>query len=183
MQKIFLVITLILAVIPCAVFADGSQKAVQDVRVVNLPESQNINGSVEIKGLIRHSFLDRREKIIIPPAQRSDTNDFTEAGVVQADGFTSVILSILGEVKSTSFTPGTIGAVLVPDEKPIIQAFIQDQTILFPLEVKTDISPEILRYFNSDPTKQTISFPRYRVYFYNSTNKSVEASLYLYLTN
>ncbi len=183
MHKIILALFAILIAIPVSAIEGDSQETTQNVRVVNLPETQNIDGSVEVNGLIKHSFLDRREKIIIPPAQRSDTNNLTEAGVVEADGFTSVVLSILGEVKSTTFSPGTIGAILVPDEKPIIHAFTQDQSILFPLEVKTDIAPETFRYFSSEPTKQMVGFPRYKIYFYNSTNKSVEVNLYMYLIN
>ena len=183
MRKIILSVLLILIAFPAIGTAETSQETIQNVRVLNLPETQNVDGSVEIKGLIKHSLLARREKIIIPPSQRSDTNNLTEAGELETDGFTSIILSILGEAKSESFTPGAIGAILVPDEKPIIRAFLQDQAILFPLEVKTEIIPETLRFFSSESEKQTIGFPRYKVYLYNSTNKSVEASLYMYLTN
>jgi hypothetical protein len=183
LKNIILTLITILIVVPTAAIGDVSKETTQNVRVVNLPKTQNIDGSVEVKGLISHSFLDRRERIIIPPAQRSETNNLTEAGVVEADGFTYVVLSILGEAKSTVFTPGTIGAILVPDEKPIIDAFTQDQSILFPLEVKTDIDSETFRYFSSEPTKQLIGFPRYRIFLYNSTNKSVEVNLYMYMTN
>jgi len=182
-RRLILVALLISIAVAGFAFQEDSKEKTQNVRVVNLPKTQNIDGSVEIKGLIRHSFLDRHERIIIPPVQRNETNSLTEVGVVRTDGFTSAVLSLQGEVKSSSFTPGTVGAILIPDEKPIIQAFTQDQAILFPLEVKTAIKPEDQLYFSSEPTKQMVGFPRYRIFLYNSTNKSVETNLYIYLIN
>ncbi|WP_303722715.1 hypothetical protein [Malonomonas rubra] len=183
MKNMFFILIATLISFPTIGEASSSEKTIKDVRIINFPKTQNIDGSVEIEGLIKHSIIDRREKVIIPPAKRSDTSNLTEAGVLHADGFTSIVLSILGEAKSETFTPGDIGAILIPDETTIIRAFAEDQAILFPLEVKTKIIPETLRYFGSESEKQTIGFPKYRIYLYNSTNKSVEANLYMYLTN
>lgn len=181
MQRVIILLVIFVAV-PAIAIQDDSRVKIQNVRVINLPKTQKIDGTIEIKGF-KHSFLDRREKIIIPPVQRSNTNNLTDVGVVQADGFTSVILSLQGEVQSKSFTPGTVGAILIPNEKPIISAFTQDQAILFPLEVKTDVVPGLFRYFSSKPTKQMVGFPQYRIFLYNSTDKSVEVNLYIYLIN
>lgn len=182
MYRLLLILLSLAIAIPFTASADDRKPKVQNVRVINLPETQKIDGTIEIKGF-RNSFLDRREKIIISPVNRSNTTNLADLGVVQAEGFTSLILSLQGEVQGKSFTSGTVGAVLIPDEKPIIRAFTQDQAILFPLEVKTDVTPGANRYFSSKPTKQMIGFPRYRVFLYNSTDMSVEANLYIYLIN
>ncbi len=183
MQRLILLLFVIIIASPANAEQEDAKGKTQNVKVVNLPKTQNVDGAVAIKGLIRHSFLDRREQVLIPPVQRDDTNNLIEVGSIQADGFTSVILSLQGEVKSTTFTPGTVGAILVPDEKPIIYAFTQDRTILFPLEVKTEVKPGKYRYFTSETTSQVVGFPKYRVFLYNSTDKSVEVNLYVYLTN
>ncbi|GAB6082777.1 hypothetical protein JCM30471_16910 [Desulfuromonas carbonis] len=112
---------------------------VQDVRVVNLPETQNVDGSVGIKGLIKHSFLDRREQILVPTVQRDNTDNLIYAGTIQADGFTSIVLSLQGEVQGETFSSGKVGALLIPNEKPILRAFRNDKKILFPMEVTADV--------------------------------------------
>lgn len=156
---------------------------VQDVRVVNLPETQSVKGSVEIEGLVRHSAIDRKENILVPTAQRNNTNSLTYAGTIQTDGFTSIVLSLQGEIQSESFTPGKVGALLIPNEKPILRAFHDNKTILFPLEINTEVVPGKTLYFTTESVKQVVGFPEYLVYLYNSTNKNVEVNLYMYLTN
>ena len=182
--KKYILVLLIAVIAFSAVAAPKDDKQeIQKVRVVNLPDKQNIDGSVAVKGLIKHSFLDRRLKIIIPPVARNETSLLIEVDPLITDGFTSVILSFQGEVKNKTFSPGTVGAMLIPDEKPVISALKQDKEILFPLEVSSEVAPGPQRYFTSEYTKQIVGFPKYRIYLYNSTNNSVEMNLYMYLTN
>lgn len=183
-MKIFLIpILAILVWFPSFARAEATNKGVQDVRVVNLPETQKVDGAVAIKGMIRHSATDRKEHIIVPTSQRDNIDSLTYAGRIRADGFTSIVLSLQGQVQSDTFTAGKVGALLIPDEKPILRALTNDKTILFPLEVNTDVAPGASPYFTSKSTKQVVGFPEYLVYLYNSTSKNVELNLYMYLTN
>ena len=183
MKKCFFAILTIFAVLPSFSNAEVNTKGVQDVRVVNLPETQKVDGAVEVKGLIRHSFTDRKEHIIVPTSQRESIDSLTYAGRIQTDGFTSIVLSLQGEVQSDTFSAGKVGALLIPAEKPILRAFNTDKTILFPLEINTDVTPGASPYFTSKSSKQVVGFPEYLVYLYNSTSKNVELNLYMYLTN
>ncbi len=182
MKTLIQALVIVLLASPLLAYQGDSEGKIQGVQVVNFPKIQKVEGAVAIKGRIKHSELERREKIVVPPVRRKDTSNLIEVDPIHAEGFTSAVLSLQGELKSTNFTPGTVGAIFVPDEKPVIHALIEDRAILFPLEVKTWVDPGPYRYFTSESTSVTVGFPRYRVFLYNSTNKSVEINLYMYLT-
>lgn len=156
---------------------------VQEVFVTNFPAVQEVQGKVGIEGTMSHGEFQRREGIVVPPAGRTETTNLVLAGTLEAQGFTAVVLSLQGEVKDTVFNPGKVGALLIPDEEPIVRALREDERLQFPLEVTAQVAPTESTFFASDPAPRRIAFPRYRIYLYNSSNKSVEANLYLYLTN
>ena len=156
---------------------------VRDVFVRNFPELQRVEGEVKVGGTIRHSAFDRKERIVVAPARRNETSNLVSAGVVETDGFTEVVLSLQGEVRDTIFVDGKVGAVLIPDEEPILDALRSADRFEFPLEVTADVRAGGASFFHSEPVYLRVAFPRYRVYLYNSVNKSVEANLYVYMTN
>lgn len=156
---------------------------VQEVLVRNFPETQEVKGTVRVSGPIGHSAFERREGVIVSPARRGEVTNLTAAGVLETEGFTAATLSLHGEVRDNLFDAGTVGAVLVPDEGPVLEAFREDGRIEFPLEVVAALEPQKGSRFSSEPTVRPVAFPRYRVYLYNGSNKSVEVNLYVYLTN
>lgn len=104
------------------------------------------------------------------------------AGTIETDGYTSILVNLQGEVRSDAFSPGTIGLLLIPDEKPILRTLRDAKRVQFPIEcvVKTKSGDSV--YFESEQLQQRISFSRYQLYFYNTSNKSVEANVYFYLS-
>lgn len=155
----------------------------QEVLVQNFPELQKVEGRVAVDGVVRHSQLVRREELQVTPARRNAAADLTPAGVVETDGFTHVVLSLAGEVRDRYFEPGTVGALLVPDEEPVLKSLREAGRLEFPVEVVATVDPKSGGgRFASQPTSAPLAFPRYRVYLYNTSDKSVEAHLYLYLT-
>lgn len=156
---------------------------VQEVFVRNFPEIQEVKGRVGVDGPIVHSAFERRENLIVTPARRNEVTSLTPAGVVETAGFTSAVLSLEGEVRDNLFNAGAVGAVLVPDEGPVLDTFREDGRIEFPLEVVANVDPQKGSRFSSEPTIRPIAFPRYKVFLYNASNKSVEANLYVYLAN
>lgn len=155
----------------------------QQVFVENFPELQKIEGRVGVDGVIRHSQLVRREEVQVTPARRNAAADLTPAGVVETDGFTHVVLSLSGEVRDRYFEPGTVGAVLVPDEEPVLTSLRETGRLEFAVEVVATVDPKTGGRFASQPTTAPLAFPRYRVFLYNTSDKSVEAHLYIYLTH
>jgi hypothetical protein len=161
----------------------GLSQTVQEVFVTNFPPLQEVHGKVAVEGTVRHGVFVRHEGIVVPPAGRSETTNLVLAGTLDTDGFTAVVLSLQGEVKDTVFVAGKVGTVLIPDEEPVVRALREDERLQFPLEVTAQVTPSESTFFSSDPAPRRVGFPRYRIYLYNSSNKSVEANLYLYLTN
>lgn len=161
----------------------AADTVMQQVHVTNFPETQEVKGKVGVDGTIRHGSFVRREGVIVPPSARSDGANLTTAGLLDSEGFTGAVLSLQGEVRDTLFDAGVVGAVLVPDEGPVLQALREDGRIEFPLEVVANVDPRRGSRFSSEPTIRPIAFPRYRVFLYNASNRSVEANVYVYLTN
>ena len=167
----------------CTTSAEDDNK-VHKVEVVNLPTSTTVTGSVSVNGRLSHSSMERFEKMVIPVIARNDPVNMRRIGTVATDGFTSLIVSFQGQtLNKYTLSPGTIGVVLVPDETPILDAFRDNNLLLFSFEARSEFDKKAFPYFASKSEKFTVSFPQYKIYMYNSTNASVEANLYIYLTN
>jgi hypothetical protein len=162
--------------------AKGSQESTT-VWVQNFPEVQQVKGSLTIPGPIAHAILVRRERVVVPPMGRLDVNESVMAGVLEADGFTQATLSLQGEVADRQAVSGTIGALLIPDEEPVVRDLREARRVDFPLEVAAQVTAGGTVYFSGQAAHLPVGFPRYRIYFYNTSNKGVELNLYVYLTN
>lgn len=156
---------------------------VTSVRVTNFPAVQPIHGTVVLDAPTPHAILVQRENVQVPPIKRSEITNLVNAGTIQTEGYTYAILSLQGEMKAQFWEAGTVGALLVPEEGPVQRAMRDGQRIQFPMEVSTRIEVGDSTYWNAEQVKLNVGFRTYRVYFYNSTSKGVEANLYVYLCN
>jgi hypothetical protein len=157
-----------------------TQQIKGDVQVNNFPELQQIKGSVSIEGSTK--FISR-EGLIVPTSQRAELTEMVYAGTIETDGFTSLLISLQGEMRSEVFSSGTIGVLFIPDEKPILRILREEKHIQFPMECKVHAKSGDPIYFESEQVQQRIAFSRYKMYLYNTANKSVAANVYLYLSN
>lgn len=155
----------------------------QEVRVNNFPETQQIRGSVSIEGPLSHAKFFKREGILVPPSRRNELSELVHAGVIDTDGYTSVQINMQGEVRSDTFSTGKAGVLLVPDEGPVLRSLREAKRVQFPLEAFALLKSGESSFFESEPSVQRVAFPRYRIYLYNTSNKSTDMSVYLYLTN
>ncbi|HEX9735772.1 MAG TPA: hypothetical protein VGG06_27750 [Thermoanaerobaculia bacterium] len=153
-----------------------------EVVVTNLPDVLKVEGEVSVAGTIRHASVVRRVNVIVPPADRHAIDDLVELDGVDTDGFTALTMSLHGQVRGTLLKPGSVGAILLPDETSVLEALNQRGVYSFPLEVKSTVAAKEETDF-SDQKRHPLGFPRYRIYLYNSTDRTVDAHLYLYLTN
>lgn len=157
---------------------------VQDVTVTNFPAVQVVKGSVSIDGVVSHARSLKVEGLLVPTSSRDNISELFSAGIVETEGFTSMAISLQGEVKSNNFAPGTVGVILIPDEWPILRVFRERKLIQFPIECLATIKPaDLVEHFSAPQCNERISFPRYKLYFYNTVNTSVETNVYLYLSN
>jgi hypothetical protein len=160
-----------------------ASQSVRQVFVTNFPDVQEVEGKVAIRGPVRLAKSLSLEDITIAPVERDDTTRLVEAGVLETEGFPNVILSMHGVVKGHVTRPGTVGAILIPDETTIQEAFAELGVMHFILETAAGGVSSKTPYFASNQPRYTVAFPRYRVLMYNTTDKTVSASLFAYLTN
>lgn len=172
-----------LAFLPVGPQAPAQQgETLAPVRVTNFPKVQEIEGSVSIRGLVPHTrFVEPEREIVVSPVARTQIPSLVEGGVLKTDGFRRISLSLSGVVKGNVDRPGKLGAVLVPDVPAAREAFLEDGLYLFPLEVTADLTRNST-FVASDPVELTVAFPRYHVYFYNESDRSVGTHLFAYLS-
>lgn len=159
-----------------------SQELVE-VFVRNWPESFKVKGPVEVTGgPLRRALLVEKTELVVPPVSRADMGRWFDAGTIVTDGFPAVVLSLAGQQRGQQTRVGTVGAVLVPDVELVQQAFDEARLPLFSLEVSVDGVGPTTAYFAAEQRRFLLGFPRYRVLLYNTTDKTVTANLYAYLT-
>jgi hypothetical protein len=152
------------------------------VLVVNFPETQQIDGTVVVKGPIRTAELRSIPDIIVSPVPRSETTRLVNAGTLVTDGFPYAVLSLAGQMKGEPVRSGTVGVILLPEEEPVQRAFNEDGLLLFPLEIVASVSPGPKSHFASEAGRQNLAFPRYKVLLYNTTDRAASVTLFAYLT-
>lgn len=154
-----------------------------EVHVDNFPETQQIKGSVSIEGPLLYSKFIKKEGLLVPISRRGESAEMFHGGIVDVEGFTSIAISLQGEIKSNSFASGAVGVVLIPDEAPVLRSFREGKLIQFPIECVAQIKSGDTSFFSADQTHARVAFPRYRLYLYNTLNRSADANVYIHLSN
>jgi hypothetical protein len=173
-------------VLACALstaLSTAAANEIQQVEVVNLPEIQRIEGEVTFEGPLKTGSQVVFSDVVVSPVQRQNTGRLIRAGTVATDGFGYLVVSLAAEIKGTVTRKGTFGVLLVPEETEIERALRDDGVFLFPIEAKTDLPVGADSWVTAPQKRFEIAFPRYAVYLYNSSDKSVSANLYVYLSN
>lgn len=162
----------------------GAQpEEIQQVRVTNFPALQQVAGTVSIEAPVPHSSFHRLQEIVVPPIEPARTGQLIDGGLVTVDGFTGAVLSLRGQIQGRTGRSGAVGAILIPEEEEIVRVFEEEGQAQFPLEVSATLASGTSRSFASAPTQVMTAFPRYRVRLYNTSDRTVKATLYLYLTH
>jgi hypothetical protein len=162
-------------------FAQSSE--LTPVVVTNFPDVQRIDGAVSIDGPLVSGSMQRIEEVVVSPVSRGSATRMDPQGGVTTDGYKSLVVSLVGEVKGSVNREGTLGVVLVPDDTVINRALRQDSVVLFPIEITTEIPVGANAWIHAESEIKEIAFPNYQVYLYNTSDKSIAATVYVYLTN
>jgi hypothetical protein len=120
------------------------------------------------------------ERIQVAPVQRHDTTQLVEAGRIDTDGFSELVFSFGGEFKEAVPQSGRVGAILIPDHPVFEHLLVEENRIVFPLEVIVTISAKTGAIFVSEQIVASIAFPSYRIYLYNETSSGATMSLFVY---
>jgi len=185
MKKTFLVALLLAAGVALILSPPGAAVVEEgrSVLVTNFPKVFPVNGTVVIEGHIKHSKFAALRDVVVSPVKPKDSVRLIQGGIVECDGFTGMVLGLQGQIKGEVFRAGTVGVFLLPDEPSIVSAFEEKGLMQFSTEVSAPGVSAGSPYFASPASQVPIGFPRYRTYFYNSTDKTVTVNLYAYLTN
>lgn len=165
-----------------AAFTQEVRAGLQRVFVENFPDVQRIEGRVTIDAPFPQARFVAGPETLVTTAPPENTNRLIPGGAIETSGYSEVVLSLTIQTKGDMPRAGRIGALLVPDVGPIQQAFAEQGAIQFPLEVNVSVSPGASVFLASNQPRYQVAFPRYRVFFYNTTERAVTASLYAYMT-
>jgi hypothetical protein len=157
-------------------------QTLDQVFVVNLKDPHPIEGTVSVGTPIPHSVTQSLLDVIVAPAPREEPALWTEAGILETDGFTSVVLSLHGQFRGNPSGTGTVGLVLIPEEENILRALGEGEVHL-PLEAAAEGIPNGRQYFSGSRAGFAIAFSRYRVFLYNTTDRSASVNIFAYLTH
>ena len=157
-----LLLVLLFATIPAA--------AQTEVKIVGVPD-------VNVPKPIPHSELVVFRDIAVSSTRGSGSGDMTYAGLVNAAGYTSVMLSLAVEPQSSD--GGSVTAYLVPTEK-----FVSDCSdggpVLFPLTAAVNFTGDD-KVAGSMSFQHQLAFPQYAAFLSNVSDRPVKAQLFVYL--
>lgn len=154
----------------------------ESVTVSNLESPHPVKGDLRVSTPIPHSDMAQLTDVIVAPATRHDTGLWADAGTLTTDGFTTVVLSMHGQLKGTPSSPGTVHLVLVPEEESILRALGEGELHLS-LEAIAETGPRTSLYFSGARARLPIGFPSYRVFLYNTTDRSAAVNIFAYLAH
>ena len=183
-RSIALVVAGVLALLVLVPASRAVSEEVLRVIVTNWPKAFTIEGPVTVTGgPLRKAVQVATEGVVVPPVQPRDTSRLIDGGILNVDGFTGIVLSLNGQTKGQLGKSGEIGVILVPDEESVRQVFDERGIIQFPLELRTENLAPSTAYFSATRPGFEAAFPRYRMLFYNTTDKTVTVNLFAYLTS
>lgn len=119
--------------------------------------------------------------IVVTPVDRTQTALLIDGGTIDTDGFTGLVINVIGQVEGAATNKGMIGAVLIPDVSPYDYAFKTLGLLPAVMEVTTPLETG-QQYFMTKQARFDVGFPRYRVLFYNTTNTAVRLAIFGYRT-
>jgi len=167
-------------IVACVLLISASAALAQEeVLVINLPTIQPVQGEVTVSEPIPQTKLVSLGEKVVPPLQRSETTALIPGGLVDAEGFRTAVVSIAGFVQGQSLAQGTVGAILLPNEDSILRVFREEAQIQLELEVTADSTPSDAYFSSSEALK--LGFPRYQIFYYNTTDRAVSVRLFAYL--
>ena len=146
----------------------GPSAAQTEVKIVGVPD-------VNVPKPVPHSELVVFRDIAVSSTRGSGSGDMTFAGMVNAGGYTSVMLSLAVEPNDG----GSVTAFLIPTEK-FVSSASDDGPVLFPLAAEVSFSGDE-KVAGSMSFLHQLAFPQYAVFLSNSSGRPVKAQFFVYL--
>jgi hypothetical protein len=163
--------------------APAGGEAVQQVTVLNFPDPQRIEGTVEVRQPVTLASRWVRRKVTVLPARPAQVRELTDGGEIEAAGFSRLMVSLAGETTSRIVGPGVVGVILVPNDADLLTTWQETGVAQLSLRVEVPVAPSEHGLFEAGPVELRPAFPSYRVFFYDTLSASVELRFHAYLTS
>jgi len=171
----------------CLAMSTGSSpvggEAVQEVKVLNFPSPQRIEGAVEVRHPVALASSFVRRKATVLPARPAQVRELTDGGELRTEGFTRAVVSLAGVATSRIVAPGVVGVILVPNDPDILSTWQETGVAQLSWRLEAAVAPSEQGLFEAAPLELRPAFPSYRVYFYDTLQASVELRFHAYLTS
>jgi hypothetical protein len=132
---------------------------------------EGIDGSAALVGV---------RGISVATCSRADVRSLVDAGVFDADGYTSLVMNLAGQLKGVDESGGEVGAMLIPDVPPFDRAYANMGLLPASLDITVHVSSRSSPYFMAKQVRADVGFPRYRVLLFNETNSPLGVSFFVY---
>jgi len=172
-----------IALLALAAGSASAGEGPEEVFVVNFPQTQTVTGNVRVEGRLEAARFVSFESVTVPPSSPDNPARMISLGVVDATGFRALVASITGSFAQRPEAPKTLGLLLIPDEEPFLQALLDKGKAMLSQRVDARLAAESAPFFSASSEPFDLAFPRYRAYLFNTWDRTVEASVYLYLTD
>ena len=158
---------------------------IQSVIVTNFPKVFNISGTVSVDGPVKPAKLAALREVTVPPVNPKDTVRLIQGGSWRATVSPRWCSKYRVRSKARSMAQrAPVGVFLLPDEESIVRAFEEKGLMQFATEVNAASIAGTSSWFASSSTRYPIAFPALsKNIFYNTSDKTVTANLFAYLTN
>lgn len=126
--------------------------------------------------------LIEKRGIVVNPVDRSQIESLVDAGTIDTQGYSDLVLNMAGLPSVHPRQGGVIGAILIPDIPPFDEAFkkwgILPAIIEMTAEIKAGETSFVAKQKRFD-----VGFPRYRLLLYNTTDSNMTVAFFAYRTH
>ncbi len=158
-------------------------EGVQQVMVTNFPALQRVEGDVRVRQPVALAAQFVRRKATVLPSRPTQARELTDGGEFDAQNFSRIVVSLAGAATSRIVAPGSVGALLVPDDPDILSTWQETGVAQLAVRIEAAVTPSEAGLFEAAPVEFRPAFPSYRVFFYDTLQGSVELRFHAYLTS
>jgi hypothetical protein len=124
-------------------------------------------------------LLVEKRGIVVNPVNRSQIEMLIDAGTIDTEGYSTLVLNMAGMPSAPTQKPGVVGVILIPDIAPFDEAFRKWGILPAIIELTADIKPGE-NNFIAKQKRFDVGFPRYRLLFYNTTDSTMTVAFFAY---
>ena len=132
-------------------------------------------------GYSQSNALMEKRGIVVSPVDRSELQSLVDAGTIETEGFSDIVLNMAGMPSAANRKAGVVGAILIPDIPPFDEAFHKWGILPAVIELTADVKAGETSFI-AKQKRFDVGFPRYRILLYNTTDSNMTVAFFAYRT-